>query len=337
MKLFVSIPIFLCLMGFLFLSDTMLFRALIAKNYECSFPQIRYLPKDADFLAFGSSRVHIAILPQKLEDESRQIERAYNVAMPGGSSIRTYSWLKGMIDAGYRPKTIYYEANLVKLNSTSRHTEWKHNNWDIMASYGDHLALGSLYKKIPLLTKFYIIEGGLVRKLDASLNVVLGGRLWRAAEEARSQHEAPKACVMERFYEAPDQKSLSQIASRKKRYEKFVKQSGRTNRKYFKIGHSWIAKEELYYIRTVRKLAKENDIDLIVSRPWQAYEKPLSPTALATLRKTIPEFVYPPTDVIRETWPAFQDPKHMSFRAADIYTEWLAREIDARAEEAPQS
>ena len=95
MKLFVSIPIFLCLMGFLFLSDTMLFRALIAKNYECSFPQIRYLPKDADFLAFGSSRVHIAILPQKLEDESRQIERAYNVAMPGGSSIRTYSWLKG--------------------------------------------------------------------------------------------------------------------------------------------------------------------------------------------------------------------------------------------------
>ena len=101
--------------------------------------------------------------------------------------------------------------------------------------------------------------------------------------------------------------------------------------------HPMDKKEELYYIRKVRKLAKENDIDLIVSRPWQAYEKPLSPTALATLRKTIPEFVYPPTDVIRETWPAFQDPKHMSFRAADIYTEWLAREIDARAEEAPQS
>ena len=97
MKLFVSIPVFLALSAFLALSDLLSFRVLAAKNYECSFIQIRNIPDEADFMAFGSSRVHIAIDPDQLQSKSQKVQTAFNMAMPGSSAIRNYSWVKGIL------------------------------------------------------------------------------------------------------------------------------------------------------------------------------------------------------------------------------------------------
>lgn len=329
MKLFVSISILAVLSLALLFSDTMVFRALMAKEFECSFAQIKNMPADADFLAMGSSRVQIAIDPDLLQERSESIDHAFNLAKVGSSPERNYSWLKSLLQKGLRPKAVYVEVDLRQVGNLQSRPKWKRSAYAPMASYAVQFEQVNFYQ-LSVLEDFYIVSDSIIKKLDASAAILTGGRLLQAARADFKNNNAPNACVVKSFSHKRKKKSIRDIKRWKRKFNKYQKQSGSEFRENFDLGSDWGSKRELYFLDRVQELSEEYNFELVVSRPWMSYERPLSPEDLAEIRTVIPNFAFPPESVVKETWPLFHNPRHMSFEAGDIYTVWLAQTIEKR-------
>lgn len=329
MKLFISIPILAVLSLGLLFSDTMVFRALLAKEFECSFAQMKNIPTNVDFLAIGSSRVQIAIDPDLLQARSESIDHAFNLAKVGSSPERNYSWLKDLLRKGLRPKAVFVEVDLRKVGSSEMQSKWKRSAFAPMASFDVQFEQVNIYH-LSALEKFYIVSDSIVKKLDASAAIYTEGRLLHALRTNFNNSHAPTACVVKGFFDPPNKRSVRDMKRVKREFRKFQKRTGSKFRENFEVGSDWGSKRELYFLDQIRKLSEEYKFELVVSRPWMAYERPLSPEDIAEIKSVIPDFVFPPTNIIKETWPLFHNKKHMSFEAGDIYTEWLAQTIEER-------
>lgn len=335
MKLFVSVPIFLCLAGFLFLSDTMFYRVLSQNEYLCYAPQIVNLPKDVDFVVIGSSRVRVAIDPELLQEKTQTIDEAYNLAMGGSNSMRNYSWVNGILESGIRPKYIYLEIDLREFSGARTKDKWWPSGWDIMSRYTDFFDLVNV-RQNSMVKTFYIVQARVIRKLDSDISLLTQGRFWKGLQAIGRSPEAPRACVPEKFNKPSPKRSRRGMKRTKKKFEKYENKSGQPFRKFKFSAERWDAQQQLYHLEKIRQLANKHEFELIVSRPWESYERPLSPKDRAMIQAVIPEFVFPPTKVVKNTWPHFLDVHHMTYEGGDIYTTWLSHEIDTRSTDNPK-
>jgi hypothetical protein len=296
------------------------------EDYKCSVNQIAKLPvEQVDMLAIGSSRVRAGMNLSVVSSHSNgAVVSPYNFARSGINPLRNYVILRDLLERGVSPTYAYVEVSTEAFadDEINRHIE---PFVDVgILKFADVFRLFEAYKHAPFLQRLHIVAASLLKKIGDTLIYVGDGRIW-AANSGLSE-DAPRVCWRPNY----DEKSKTEDAAierGRREYEKEFGDLSVARNDVIKSFSTPSADLELYSFGLVRSLAHANDIKLISSRHWAAYEPPISEQSLSLLRERVPEFVYPSASFVRSTWGDFADATHMYKTSRQRYSEWLAAQL----------
>ncbi len=322
MKWYASALTLLVLGGFTWLADTSFVRNHVVGNENiCSAQQIAALPKEVPFVALGSSRVR-AGFSAELADEilGEELAPAYNLGRSGINIARNYRMLSDLINAGVRPKLAYVELDLLALEAqTRRPTVGVARDVGVL-TFSDIVTSTLIAPDTSAVARTHIIALSFLQKIRSAMVLILSGQV------PRSYLSVPDTAVRvcwRAYYDRRSPGKLRAIEEQRALYTDRYGDLATALREEIQIASGWRAVTELYYLDRIRELARANDITLIVSRHWRAYEPPLSPRSIATIQARIPEFRFPPAELVRESWGHFLDRTHMFDEARNMFTQWL--------------
>jgi hypothetical protein len=313
---------------FLFWSNQPRFRhGFVAEIQTCSVLQLAQLPKGADFLAIGSSRVLMGLQPETVEAASAgHVLNVYNLGRVRRSIERSYSIFRDLLEAGLRPRYVFLEVSQDRLAARSR-DELPLPRDAAFLRYGDAFHYLEALPGIPWVERVHFAVRHIIRKMDMSIRHVFSGA---ALEHSLIQQDsAPKVCRGdESFLVAPGHARA--IAHQKRIFQARHGDLSIAVDDSFRTGRSQRTDVELYFIELVRELARQHDVTLLVGMYWRAFQPPLSERALVELRELVPELVYPPPELVRSSWDGFVDKGHMDAPARHLYSEWLGQLLAQR-------
>jgi hypothetical protein len=319
------------LLCFLVWSDSADFRhGLVPQTPACAIGQLKHLPADTDFIAIGSSRVLFGIDPETLRIASGGlIQKPFNLGRAGLSAARSYSVLRDLLAQGVRPKYAYFEVDLDAIRNAPSSGRITPDQHIATMSYRDIALLREAHADRPVLEGISAVTESMLKKLKTSLAQTLSGAASRNLRHADTR--PPVVCWKPRYDQQSDKK-IADLRERKASFQRAYPHAALASDNGFSPAHgSWQATQEIYFVRKMAELARLHGITFVIGRHWDAYSAPLSRHSLAEIRHIFPEFIYPPPELVRETWPYFYDPRHMGEGARRIYSQWLARQLTGSA------
>lgn len=323
-----AVGLLLALAGFLYWTDRPAFRyGFVGGSQDCSVRQMVRMPASADFAAFGSSRVRRGIDQSLIvEASAEQISEPFNLGRPQRNIVRTYRMLQDLYDRGTELDYIFVEVDLDHFRPGT-HTQPGVDNYVGVLKYGDILLMNSALKEMQLLPRLHFVGRHLLKKLGDSIAYAASGKF--AHNYALLDRPIENVCWKRRFDRstARDRKRLEEWRvkmARKHGDLKTAVDDGAVD------ATSAQAVAELFFLRRIRDLAARHGTTMIVSQHWRAYQPPLSPQVVAQLQEIIPDFAYPPADVVRSTWPHFMDTRHMGEKARRAFSLWMVSELQTK-------
>jgi len=314
--------VLLALSAFLWWSDQPRFRhAFVAELQACSVQQLAHLPKSTDFVALGSSRVLMGLDPHVLEQASGGlVHDAYNLGRVRRSVERSYRTLRDVVDAGIRPQFILLELSQDRLSGRTRTRLPVPRDAGYMR-YSDAWMYLQAMPSMPLPERLHFVVLNQLRKLESSVKHAFSASAWQHVF-SDTPKAVDKVCLGDAsFLTASEHKRA--IAHQKRIYQHRFGDLDTAFDDTFRWGESVRTEVELYFLQRVRALAAQHGMTVVVGVHWRAFQPPLSPRAIDELRSRIPEFVYPPEEVVRSSWEGFVDKGHMDAPARRLYSEWL--------------
>ncbi len=314
--------VLLALSAFIWWSDQPRFRhAFVAELQTCSVHQLAHLPESTDFVALGSSRVLMGFDPEALEQASGGlVHHAYNLGRVRRSVERSYRILRDVVDAGIRPQFVLVELSQDRLSGRAQGRLPVLRSAGFMR-YSDAWMYLQAVPSMPLLERLHFVVLNQLRKLDSSVKHALSAQAWKHVFGSAPQ-AADKVCLGDAsFLTAPDHERA--IAHQKRIYQQRFGDLGTAFDDTFRWRASARTEVELYFLQRMRALAAKHGMTVLVGVHWRAFQPPLSPRAIDEIRSRIPEFVYPPAEVVRSSWAGFVDKGHMDAPARRLYSEWL--------------
>ncbi|MCB9992216.1 MAG: hypothetical protein H6873_01015 [Hyphomicrobiaceae bacterium] len=317
MRLVTPVAVVLACVAFLIWIDQPTFRYALAGNSRvCSVRQLENLPQSVDFIAVGSSRVRRGLDVERLMNESEGLfANAYNLGRPGKSTLRNLRLVRDVLSRPNSIKYLYLEIDVDFLLSNKSDgglgtfatlTVLPHADLpEVLVRANRNPALGVLFT-----------AGVEYRKIRDSLVALLTGLVWETYTD--SDHVAPRVCWSASF----DRVATKKIEAIRKGFEnRYGDLETATNTRT--VTNSFAARQQLRMINEIRQIAKDRGIVLLMSRTGAAYEPPLSEESVASIKKVLPEFVYPPEELVRQTWTYFADAHHYDEQARNLFTDWL--------------
>lgn len=321
-----ALCIFVVLTAFWVWVDTPeFFNNFIRNSQACAVRQIANFPPDTDFLILGSSRVRRGISPDKLIEMSEgEVLRPMNLGRNGLVSFRNYTMFREILSRDNNIKYAFVEVNIQALAGYNRRaTLFADKPQNAMVARTDYGTIGSTLSLLPpqeriralLMLEYLKIKHGLVSLFSG------------VAIESYAQLNQPANSVCwQRNFDIQNARKIKKIGQAQERNIRVFGPLGLATRD-FDYADTWGAVAELELLNKISMLANDNDIKLIVGRPYSVYQPPFSEEAVARIKELAPEFEQPPAELIREMWSGYTDESHMGKEARDMYTSWMAELI----------
>ncbi|MEZ5643887.1 MAG: hypothetical protein R3E99_01790 [Burkholderiaceae bacterium] len=321
--------VLLLLLAVLVWSDQPRFRhGFVADVQACSVVQLANLPRDADFLAIGSSRLLMGLEAQSVEAASEgHLKSAYNLGRVRRSIERSYRIFRDVLEAGGRPRYVFIEVSQDRLSGVGQ-TPFPVPRDAAFIRYADAWLYLDALSGIPWLERLHFVFRHTLHKLDTSIKHLLSGDAW--AQAVARLPDVPKVCRGEATFQLTPGNRRA-IAQQEQVYRKRFGDLQHVHDDSFKLGTSRRAEVELYFVDRIRQLAKAHDVTMLVGIYWRAYRPPMSARAIDDLRTVIPELVYPPAELVRSTWDAYLDKTHMDDAGRRQYSEWIGMTVAGRS------
>lgn len=322
-------PVSLIILAFSFLSslDSILVRhAAVIGMAKCSVEQVVNMPSQVDLLALGSSRVLEGISTSTIEAASHgTIRRSFNLGRTDLSALRSYVILRDILERGIKPTIVFVEVNINALMDGGSQDQVKIPPHSAIMKFSDIGVLVESHKELGNVELHRLKVLAIFEKVRGSIIPILSGVPVLAWLRAGKQ---PISDCMDTYSEKQLRIGQEQLEKHRLAYlstHRVGKPIETDYRPRATVSASW--RQELFFLEKIRALCQARGIALVVSRHWRAYEPPLSDSALAEIKTLIPEFEYPPKDLIRHTWAYFRDVAHMGPKAREIYSEWLTSRL----------
>lgn len=326
LRLIPPLAVILLCVGFLIWIDRPEYRYALAGNArECSAYQLINLPESVDFVAIGSSRVRRGIDSELLMQKSKGlISDAYNLGRPGRSALRNLRVLRDILGRPNDLKFAFVEIDVDLLFSNRKDGGLGFGPASAFLSHADIPDVYAHSLDNPALQAFATARFE-YDKIRYSLVGLFSGLIWDTYQSL--DQPAPRACWQPNFDKVFSGKIARERNTWRRRYDDLQTATIQES-----IKNSFIVKQQLELLDEIRQLASEHNITFLVSRQGAAYEPPLSNETVEAIKAIIPEFVYPPQNLVRRTWKHFADNHHYDTEARNMYTKWLARQFVKAAE-----
>jgi len=314
---------------FLVWTDSRGFRQGIVRNTQaCAVSQMMALPPEVDFVAIGSSRIRQGIDPQQIiEGSGGRIRHPMNFGRGGKSVLRNFAILDDVLKQGARPAAILLEVDLERVASKAHPRSIPVPRDTGILSFAAVLGTYGIHPQRPVIERLQNVALKLLVKLRTSLMYAFSGDAISHHWQALGIGQADAVCRVPN-YDVRLPEHVAKTEAVIQHYDKVFGPSRRTiEDDRFAQGEGLHAQDELYYLSQARAVAAHHQVRLIVTRPWNAGQPPLSEAAQTRIRAIIPEFVYPPADLVRASWDHFFDHNHMDVQARLAYSRWVADEV----------
>jgi hypothetical protein len=319
----------MALVLFLSWTDSAGFRQGIVRNTQaCAVTQMLALPPGVDFVAIGSSRIRQGIDPQHMIQASGgRLRQPMNFGRGGRSVQRNFAILEDLLERGARPAAVMFEVDLDRLASNAKTRSIPVPRDIGILSFPALLATYGAHPDRPWVERLQNIALKVLVKLRTSLMYTFSGDAIGHQLLALRTEQAEATCRVPN-YDVRLPEHVAKTEALVKHYDQVFGPSRRTAEDdRFQAGHGLHAQDELHYLNRARQVAARHQVRLIVTQPWNAGQPPLSGQAQARIRAIIPEFIYPPADLVRASWDHFFDHNHMDAQARRAYSGWLAQEV----------
>lgn len=290
---------------------------------KCSVRQLLNLPQRIEFIALGSSRVRAGISTEAIEHTLGSApSSAFNFGRSGLSTLRSYITLRDAMDRGVRPRYVFLEVDLDALQDAQDASPIKMPVNAAFMKYADTALMLELPEGRSSLSIARLCLLTLLDKIRGSVIPVLSmDPLWATLQPGA----APVAsCQAGADFERTERGERALDALRRNLPARGAADDHAVREYRAGANGSAARQQELLFVGKVRELAHAHGATLLVARHGQAYEPPLSESAIEAVHRDVPEFVQAPADVVRATWADFLDATHMGPQARVIYSTWLA-------------
>lgn len=313
---------------FLFWADSVGFRhGMVMSQQACGVNQILSFPRDVDFVVIGSSRTRQGIDPDLLRDASDGLIRTpMNFSRSGKGAARHFTLLKDLLEEGARPKTVLLELDIGSLMSDTDPSSIPVQRDAGFQSFHTIFQSFYIHPQRPLIERAQNVALKSLIKLRASLVYAASGDAFKHQFQAFKSDGAASVCRPKYVRRRPIH--IQRYEESIKQFDEIFGPSRATmTDDRFSVGDTLQAQIELFYLNKVRSLASQYGVQLLVTRLWRAGQPPLSDQALSRIRAIIPEFIYPPSELVRGSWENFLDATHLNPKGGEDYTRWLASAV----------
>lgn len=314
---------------FLVLVDTPVFRnGIVQGDQACAVGQLVKLPPSVDLIVIGSSRIRESVDPILLSQVSEGgIRQPMNFARSGIDAERNYSILSDLLARGARPAVVILEVDLDKLSMDEEPKSIPMQTNLGIISYASILQSYYVYPQRPVIERLNRVAQKLLLKLQAGLVYAISGGAVKHHMQALRSDRAEASCDRNLY--------LVRNPLHIRRYQESIQEFDRlfgmsrlsAEDDRFRLRNTLHAQNEMFYLDRIRSIAVQHQVRLLVTRMWKAGQPPLSQAALSRIRADIPEFIYPPGELVRESWKNFVDASHLNSIARETYSRWLASEV----------
>ncbi|TNF52376.1 MAG: hypothetical protein EP308_11495 [Burkholderiales bacterium] len=314
---------------FLSWTDSAGFRQGIVRNTQaCAVTQMLALPPGVDFVAIGSSRIRQGIDPQHMVKVSGgRLRQPMNFGRGGRSVQRNFAILEDLLERGARPAAILFEVDLDRLASNAKTRSIPVPRDIGILSFRDLFGTYGAHPDRPVIERLQNVALKVLVKLRTALMYTFSGDAIGHQLLALRTEQADTTCRVPN-YDVRLPVHVEKTEALVQHYDKVFGPSRRTTEDdRFQPGNGLHAQDERHYLERAREVAARHRVRLIVTQPWNAGQPPLSGPAQDRIRAIIPEFVYPPPELVRASWDHFFDHNHMDTQARLAYSGWLATEV----------
>ena len=323
MRLFYLILVFISLVLFISYLDSPKVRYnLVGNSPDCSVAQILNAPKKIDVLLLGSSAVRRGFSPQIMTSLSENtFHEVFNFGRPNKDIARSFTILNDLGNKRIYPKTVIVEIDLESIRGVSNKKDIDlffrpgFYSYDVILTILkiDNL---SFYKRIDYLVDLITI------KLHSSITNFLLGKFYFLDILREKNTDAPNVCWVSSF----DEITLEKESIKKEKYKNNLNifpDLLLDSDERFTDSDTPQKLIELFYINQIRDYAKDHQIELYFVRlPFYA-DPPLSKSTVSHVKTLIPEFIYPPSELVRQNSMNFVDATHLNANGRLAYSAWL--------------
>jgi hypothetical protein len=313
---------------FLLISDFVWYRHNLVRNaHACHVRQIVRFPQDSAFILLGSSRVRRGIDPKEVEAASGGVLRhGMNLARPSNGIARNFSILQDVYARQAKPRVVFLEIDLDSLTAASAAESirtYKVGRFSPVRQ-SNYLLEFTALDWFPDPVRLLAVAQLYTYRLGYLITILFDGKLLESLRQL--QRPASDICWLRMF---GPRRLTPHEAARTTSVPVGAAPSTPTSPR---LRDDWALHRELVYLREIRSLVGKHGGVLVISRVPKRSDGPLTQSSLARIHSVIPEFIYPPADLLTRLAPFYKDSRHFDAVARQQYSRWLAGVLVERSD-----